>query len=79
MTNDKQLDGLRKRLRAVARDAQGEVSVDAVDLRTVLDELGRLQQSNDRLRRQNRRVRLRLQRAGLGDAVADDPPEGEAP
>ncbi len=70
MTNDRQLEALRRRLRGKVHDAQGAVSVDADELRTVLDELGRLQQSNDRLRRQNRRVRLRLQRAGLADEPA---------
>lgn len=67
MTSDKQMEALRKTLRAQLRDGSATVAVAAADLRVLLDEVGRLQQSNDRLRRQNRRVRLRLQRAGLAD------------
>lgn len=67
MTSNKELEALRKRLRHQLRDGAAEVAIATGDLRTVLDELGRLQQSNDRLRRQNRRVRLKLQRAGLAD------------
>lgn len=77
MTSDKQLESLRKTLRKKLLDASGEIPIAAADLRTVLDELGRLQQSNDRLRRQNRRVRLRLQRAGLDDAeLGEAEPDG---
>lgn len=72
MTSDKQLESLRKTLRKKLLDASADVSIAAADLRTVLDELGRLQQSNDRLRRQNRRVRLRLQRAGIDEAEIAD-------
>ncbi len=75
MTSAPDLDAVKKALRGKLRDADGEVAVSAADLRLVLEELGRLQQSNDRLRRQNRRVRLRLQRAGL----ADDEPEPAPP
>jgi hypothetical protein len=71
MANGKELEVLRKKLRHKLDAASGDVAVPAVDLRVVLDELGRLQQSNDRLRRQNRRVRLKLQRAGLADDAAD--------
>lgn len=67
MSGNKQLEALRKRLRNLLKDGSAEVAIAAQDLRTVLDELGRLSQSNDRLRRQNRRVRLKLQRAGLTD------------
>ena len=70
MTTGKELEGVRKALRAKVRDG-GDVAVAAAELRLLLDELGRLQQSNDRLRRQNRRARLKLQRAGLGDDAAD--------
>lgn len=77
MATDKELEALKKSLRHKLRDAGGDVAVAATDLRTVLDELGRLQQSNDRLRRQNRRVRLKLQRAGLADDGPAD--EGGAP
>jgi uncharacterized membrane protein len=66
MANGKDFEALRKTLRARLRSEQ-DVAIGAEDLRGLLDELGRLQQSNDRLRRQNRRVRLKLQRAGLDD------------
>lgn len=71
MATDKDLEALRKALRARSRSEE-HVSVGAADLRLLLDELGRLQQSNDRLRRQNRRVRLKLKAAGLADEAADD-------
>ncbi len=77
MATDKELESLRKALRAKVRDAGGDVTIAAADLRVLLDELGRLQQSNDRLRRQNRRVRLRLQRAGLADEAAADGASGD--
>ncbi|MEO6593788.1 MAG: hypothetical protein ABIP94_03450 [Planctomycetota bacterium] len=60
--------------------AGGEVTVGAADVGLLLDELRRLQQSNDRLRRQNRRVRLKLQRAGLTEGLAspsEDPATSE--
>ncbi len=66
-----ELEALRKALRTQLCDAAGDVAVPAADLRRLLDEIGRLQQSNDRLRRQNRRVRLRLQRAGIGEGDAN--------
>jgi hypothetical protein len=72
MSTDHRLDAAKKALRHKLRDATGDVAVPAEDLRAVLDELGRLQQSNDRLRRQNRRVRLKLRRAGLADDAAAD-------
>ena len=76
-----ELEALRKALRARLRDGVAAVEVAAADLRTLLDEVGRLQQSNDRLRRQNRRMRLRLQRAGLDDGEAEGVGggEGDAP
>ena len=49
----------RKRLRRMLQDGAAQVAVQADDLRWLLDEVSRLQQSNDRLRRQNRRLRLR--------------------
>lgn len=71
MANGKELEVLRRKLRHKLDAATADVAVPAADLRTVLDELGRLQQSNDRLRRQNRRARLKLQRAGLADDAVD--------
>lgn len=77
MTTDRELDALKRALRKKLEQGGDSVSVTAADLRTVLEELGRLHQSNERLRRQNRRVRRKLQRAGLAeddlapDALAD--------
>lgn len=71
MTGHKELEAVRKALRHQLREGISEVAVPAAELRLLLDELGRLQQSNDRLRRQNRRVRLKLQRAGLADDEAE--------
>lgn len=75
-TMDDRLETVRRTLRAKLRDAAGAVAVEAADLRFVLDELGRLQQGNDRLRRQNRRMRLRLQRAGLAEGGDGDAGDG---
>jgi hypothetical protein len=72
MSQEHDLERLRKQLRKRLEAATADVPVPVGDLRRVLDELGRLQQSNDRLRRQNRRVRLKLQRAGLEDEVGAD-------
>lgn len=68
----KQDDARRKRLRRVLEDAGSEVQVSTVDLRWLLDEVGRLQQGNDRLRRQNRKLRLRSERSGGDDAGIDE-------
>ncbi len=80
MANDDDLERLRKAIRTKVREG-ADLLLNAADARLLLDELGRLQQSNDRLRRQNRRVRLRLQRAGLegDDATDGDRDEGETP
>lgn len=72
MSQEHDLERLRKQLRKRLEAATADVPVPVGDLRAVLDELGRLQQSNDRLRRQNRRVRLKLQRAGLADEAGAD-------
>jgi hypothetical protein len=74
MTGNKALEALRRTLRHKLKDAGEALSVRTDDLRAVLEELGRLQQSTDRLRRQNRRLRVRLQAAGVIDLAA----EGEA-
>lgn len=77
MASGKELEGLRKRLRARLKSDGGDVPVANDDLRTLLDAVGQLQQSNDRLRRQNRRARLRLQRAGLADELPADGDGGD--
>ncbi|MBX3463850.1 MAG: hypothetical protein KF830_11830 [Planctomycetes bacterium] len=73
MSHAHDLGALRKALRG-RLEAAADVTLAPGELRLLLDEVGRLQQSNDRLRRQNRRLRLKLQRAGLTDdaAAADD-------
>lgn len=77
MVKDNRIEGLRRLLRARLHDGEAAVSVPRDDLQALLDEVGRLQQSSDRLRRQNRRLRLRCQRAGQD--VDDADTEGEAP
>jgi hypothetical protein len=68
-------DSLRTALRGWLRTHEGGAAVlQAEQVRVLLQEVGRLEQSSDRLRRQNRRVRLRLQRAGL-----EPEPETEGP
>jgi len=78
MAEDRNLEILRRTLRAKLRDGTVDVTLAMAELRLLLDELGRLQQSNDRLRRQNRRARLKLQRAGLDDDAAADAAGGDA-
>ena len=73
MTSDKQDEARRKRLRRMLDDAGGQVAVATSDLRWLLDEVSRLQQGNDRLRRQNRK--LRLGRDGREHADGDTPAE----
>ncbi len=63
----------RKRLRHLLAGERARVAVDAADLRWLLDEVSRLQQGNDRLRRQNRKLRLRRG----GDGVEGDDPTPE--
>jgi|JRYL01.1.fsa_nt_gb hypothetical protein len=63
MSSDRVADARRRGLRSLAK-AGGQAAVASEDLLWLLDECSRLQQSNDRLRRQNRRLRLRLQDAG---------------
>lgn len=65
-------DARRKNLRRLLSKEDGVVTVAADDLRWLLDETSRLQQSNDRLRRQNRRLRLRGD-----DPGSDSADEGE--
>ncbi|HEX6810485.1 MAG TPA: hypothetical protein VF384_02575 [Planctomycetota bacterium] len=66
----KEVERVRKALRA-RLGSGADVVVAAAELRLLLDETGRLVQSNDRLRRQNRRMRLKLQRAGIAADAAD--------
>lgn len=79
------LDRLRSTLRAFLRKNPdgGEVALTSAQVRLLVDEVGRVEQAGDRLRRQNRRLRLKLQRAGIVDADGDvggddtEPPPGE--
>ena len=65
---NKQDEARRKRLRRLGK-GDDPVQVGCEDLRWLLDETGRLQQANDRLRRQNKRLRLRRgEAAAPGDA-----------
>ena len=66
----KQDDTRRKNLRRLLKDGAELLNVSAEDLRWLLDETSRLQQSNDRLRRQNRRMRIKV--GGEDDASAAD-------
>jgi len=75
MTTAHDLENLRKTLRKKLNDGKADVTLTGAELKLLLDEMGRLQQGNDRLRRQNRRVRIKLQRAG----IAEDAPEGPEP
>jgi len=70
---------LQKELRARLRRSGDAVTLGAAQCKLLLDELSRLQQSNERLRRQNRRVRRRLQ-GGDADAPPDPAagPDAEA-
>ncbi|MAD32474.1 MAG: hypothetical protein CMJ88_01780 [Planctomycetes bacterium] len=66
---NKQNEARRKRLRRLVKGDELAIQVTCEDLRWLLDEAGRLQQANDRLRRQNRRLRLqRGQDVAAGDA-----------
>lgn len=69
---DELLPELRQKLRAGAPTAV----LTGAQLRLLLDELGRLQQGNERLRRQNRRLRER--RARRGDPPRESGPLDEA-
>jgi hypothetical protein len=66
------LAALQKELRARLRQGDGPFALTAAQAKLLLDELARLLQSNERLRRQNRRVRRRLH----GDAGAPPDPAG---
>lgn len=76
------LDRLRNTLRAWLRKnpEAGELALTSAQVRLLVDEVGRVEQAGDRLRRQNRRLRMKLQRAGLaeaeGDVGADDAEPG---
>ena len=75
------LDALLKDLRAQVKKGGDGVSLTMAQAKVLLDELLRLVQSNDRLRRQNRRVRKRLHAAtgeSINDDAADDGADGAA-
>lgn len=77
MTVDKQSEARRKALRRLLRDDAARVEVPTADLRWLLDEVGRLQQGNDRLRRQNRRLRLARGGTASGAVVPGADAAGE--
>jgi hypothetical protein len=72
---------LHKRIRAQLRAGAAEVVLSAAEAQQLLLDIGRLQQSSDRLRRQNRRARLRLQRVRLPTELEPIDPgsDGQAP
>lgn len=78
------LERLRTHLRSWLRKnpEAGEVALNVAQVRLLVDEVGRVEQAGDRLRRQNRRLRIKLQRAGLGAEDEDvggdevEPPQG---
>jgi len=72
LMNDTAIESLRKTLRKKAKAASGDMSVAARDVLAMLDEIGRLAQSNDRLRRQNKRLRTKARRAGIEVDESDD-------
>jgi len=70
----KQDEARRKKLRRMLQNDAVTLTVAADELRWLLDEASRLQQSNDRLRRQNGRLRVRLEAAGgVADPGEDEP------
>ena len=75
------LAALLKELRARLRRSGDAVTLGAAQGKLLLDELSRLQQSNERLRRQNKRVRRRLRGDDAGappdPAAGDDAGDGE--
>ena len=73
---NKQDDARRKRLRRLVKGEDEAVQVASEDLRWLLDETGRLHQANDRLRKQNKRLRLRH---GRDAAPAEGAPADAAP
>lgn len=56
---------LRKNLRIKARGGDAELRIATSDVLLLLDELGRAMQGAERLRRQNRRLRLRCKKLGI--------------
>ncbi|MCB9876093.1 MAG: hypothetical protein H6835_00695 [Planctomycetes bacterium] len=78
MSADKRDEHRRKALRRLLQAGDANLTVRSEELRWLLDEVGRLQQGNDRLRRQNRRLRLRAGETGEVDGDehdVDDAPE----
>jgi len=75
--NDTAIESLRKTLRRKAKAANGDMSIAATDLLALLDEIGRLGQSNDRLRRQNKRLRTKARRAGIEVEEGEEGEKGE--
>jgi len=74
---NKQDDVRRKNLRRLLKDGAEVLNVSSDDLRWLLDEASRLQQSNDRLRRQNRRMRIKV--GGDTEQADSDQPNPEEP
>jgi len=69
---NKHEEARRKRLRRLVKGEDQQVSVACEDLRWLLDETGRLQQANDRLRKQNRKLRMKSPAAHDGGGDVDE-------
>lgn len=63
----RRIEVLRRALRAKAVAAGEVVSLRSNDLLTLLDEVGRLAETNGRLRRQYKRMRVRSRRGLFGE------------
>lgn len=71
MSESKAAELRRKALRNLVKAAAGNVTVPAAEVLWLLDDCSRLQQSSDRLRRQNRKLRLRAGEAAEPDSGED--------
>lgn len=70
---------LRRELRTRLRQGAETIELTSADANLLLEEVGRLQQANDRLRRQNRRVRKRLSAKGGEVGAEDVADDGDGP
>jgi hypothetical protein len=71
---------LRRQIRAQLREGKESVALSPAEAELLIDEVGRLQQANDRLRRQNKRLRKRLLAAGGAELseIENEQEEGDA-
>ena len=69
------LEALLKEVRQSLKKGNEPITLSAAQARLLADELSRLLQSTDRLRRQNKRVRRKLQ-AATGEVVGEPDADG---